>query len=83
MFPIIFGFAAALAFNAVAVATYGTVALSDYAWVDMVSWALIAGGAAVYILTPPTPAWLCRLTSVARTWLRSKIGPGVAGLSRR
>jgi hypothetical protein len=83
MFPIIFGFAAALAFNAVAVATYGTVALSDSAWVDMVSWGLIAGGAAVYVITRPTPAWLCRLTSVARTWLRAKIGPDVTGLLRR
>jgi hypothetical protein len=78
MFPIIFGFVAALAFNAVAVATYGTVALSDYAWVDMVSWGLIVGGAAVYFLTRPTPAWLCRLASAAHVWLRSHVGFGIA-----
>ncbi len=42
MFPIIFGFAAALAFEALAFATYGNAALTDYAWVNMVAWGLIA-----------------------------------------
>jgi hypothetical protein len=62
MFPIIFGFAAALAFEVLAYATYGNAALTDYAWVNMVAWGLIAGGIAVYALNRPMPAWLSRLT---------------------
>jgi hypothetical protein len=62
MFPIIFGFAAALAFEVLAYATYGHAALTDYAWVDMVAWGLIASGIAVYALNRPMPAWLSRLT---------------------
>jgi hypothetical protein len=61
MFPIIFGFVAALAFEALAYATYGNAALTDYAWVNMVAWGLIGSGIAVYALTRPTPAWLSRL----------------------
>ena len=61
MFPIIFGFAAALAFEALSYATYGNAALTDYAWVNMVAWGLIGSGIAVYALTRPIPAWLSRL----------------------
>jgi hypothetical protein len=74
MFPIIFGFAAALTFDALAFATYGSVALTDYAWVDMVSWGLVAGGVAVYSLTRPMPAWLCRLGSNTRVLLQARLG---------
>lgn len=76
MFPIIFGFAAALAFDTLAYATYGSAALTDYAWVSMVSWGLMAGGIAVYALTRPLPAWLCRLGSRAHTLLQARLGLG-------
>ncbi len=76
MFPIAFGFAAALAFDALAYATYGSAALTDYAWVSMVSWGLIAGGIAVYALTRPMPAWLCRFGSRARVLVRERLGLG-------
>ena len=76
MFPIAFGFVAALAFNALAYATYGSPALTDYTWVSMVSWGLIAGGIAVYALTRPMPGWLNRLGSRASTLLHAHSGPG-------
>jgi hypothetical protein len=79
MFPIIFGFAAALVFDALAFATYGSAALTDYAWVGMVSWGLIAGGIAVYAITRPVPAWLCRLRSRARALLQARLGLGHTG----
>lgn len=72
MFPLIFGLAAALAFDALAYATYGSAALTDYAWVAMVSWGLIAGGIAVNVLTGPMPAWLCHLWSERRTLLGTR-----------
>jgi hypothetical protein len=74
MFPIAFGFAAALAFDALAYATYGSAALTDYTWVSMVSWGLVAGGIAVYALTRPMPAWLCRLGSRASALVRARLG---------
>jgi hypothetical protein len=61
MFPIILGFVVALTFEAVAYATYGSVALTDYAWVGMVAWGLIGAGVIVYAVRQPVPAWLCRL----------------------
>jgi predicted metal-dependent HD superfamily phosphohydrolase len=79
MFPIIFGFAAALAFDTLAYATYGHAALTDYAWVSMVSWALIGGGIAVYTLTRPIPTWLARLGCRARALLQTRLAIGHAG----
>ena len=71
MFPIIFGFAAALAY-----ATYGSVSLTDYGWVSMVSRGLIAGGIAVYALTHAMPAWLRRLGSRVSVLLDARLGLG-------
>ncbi len=74
MFPIAFGFTAAIAFNVVAHATYGSAALTDYTWVSMVSWGLIAGGGAVYALTRPLPAWMCRLGSRVSALIYARLG---------
>jgi hypothetical protein len=79
MFPIIFGFVAALAFNALAYATYGSAALTEYTWVSMVSWGLVAGGIAVYALTRPIPAWLCRLGSRASALARDRLALAETG----
>lgn len=76
MFPIAFGFFAALAFDALAYATYGSAALTDYTWVSMVSWGLIGGGIAVYALTRPMPAWLCRLGSRVNALVHARLGLG-------
>jgi hypothetical protein len=76
MFPIAFGFVTALAFNVLAYATYGSAALTDYTWVSMVSWGLVAGGVAVYALTRPMPAWLCRLGSQANALAHARLGLG-------
>jgi hypothetical protein len=73
MFPIIFGFVAALAFEALAYATYGSAALTDYAWVSMVAWGLIGSGIAVYALTQPMPTWLSRLGGRARALMDTQI----------
>jgi hypothetical protein len=73
MFPIMFGFAAALAFDALAYATYGSAALTDYAWVNLVSWGLMGGGIVVYALNRPAPAWLKRLAGRARDLLQARM----------
>jgi predicted metal-dependent HD superfamily phosphohydrolase len=70
MFPIILGFVVALAFEAVAYATYGSAALTDYAWVSMVAWGLIGSGVIVYAITQPMPAWLRRLRALVDARLR-------------
>jgi hypothetical protein len=74
MFPILFGIATALAFDALAYATYGAVALADYAWVDMISWGLVGAGFAIYALTRPLPAGLCRRLSLAHERLQRWLG---------
>jgi len=74
MFPIAFGFVAAAAFNAFAYAIYGSAALTEYSWVSMVSWGLIAGGLAVYALTRPMPAWACRLGCRASALFYRRLG---------
>ena len=76
MFPIAFGFVAALAFNALAYAIYGSAALTEYSWVSMVSWGLIAGGVAVYALTRPIPAWACQLGCRAGTLIHDRLALG-------
>lgn len=76
MFPIVFGIATALAFDALAYATYGPTALTDSAWVQMVSWELVGGGLAVYALTRPLPVGLCRRLSLARVRLQNRLGLG-------
>jgi len=75
MFPIILGFVVALAFEAVAYATYGSVALTDYAWVGMVAWGLIGAGVIVYAVRQPVPAWLCRLGGRLLTLMHLQPGP--------
>ena len=74
MFPIVFGFVAALAFEAVAFAMYGSAALTDYAWVSMVAWGLIGSGVIVYAITQPTPAWLSRLSGRVRGLVNAQFG---------
>jgi hypothetical protein len=74
MFPIMFGIATALAFDALAYATYGAAALTDYAWVEMVFWGLIGGGFAVYALTHPLPVGLCRRLSLVQVRLQDWLG---------
>ncbi len=73
MFPIIFGFATALAFDALAYATYGSAALTDYAWVGMVSWGLMGGGIVVFVLNRPAPGWLQDLTGRARASILARL----------
>jgi hypothetical protein len=75
MFPIILGFVVALAFEAVAFATYGSVALTDYAWVGMVAWGLIGAGVIVYAVRQPVPAWLRGLGGRLRTLVEPLVNP--------
>ncbi len=82
MLPIMFGIAMALGFDALAVATYGSAALTDYVWVQMVTWGLIGGGVAVHAMTRPMPLWLCGLVSRAKVWLQGLSGVGTLHVPR-
>ena len=59
MFPILFGLVAAMLFGLSAFAVYGLEGLTQYQWIDMVFWGLIASGALVSLVGESLSCWVC------------------------
>lgn len=66
MVPLILGFGSAVLFLGLSMSVYGAGVLMQSAWVAWVFFGLIASGLAVYGISRPMPAWLCRLLEVAK-----------------
>jgi len=61
MIPLILSFGSAALFLVLSIWTYGPSVLAENAWVALVFWGLVGSGLAVYAVSHPKPAWLCRL----------------------
>lgn len=70
MFPMLVGFGSALLFGIFAFGTYGLDGVTDYAWIGMVLWALIAGAVLVFAINRKLPCLICRLSGRVRALAR-------------
>jgi len=66
MLPILVGFGAALLFGLSAYGAYGLEGVTEYAWVGMVFWALIASALLVFAINRKVPCLFCRLSERVR-----------------
>jgi hypothetical protein len=66
MLPILVGFGSAMLFGIFAYGTYGLEGMTEYAWVGMVFWALIASALLVFAINRKVPCLFCRLSERVR-----------------
>ena len=68
MLPIVVGFGSALLFGVFAYGTYGLEGVTEYAWIGMMVWALVAAALLVFAVNRKVPCLLCRLSERVRVF---------------